>query len=577
MLEDDKKSKLKKQLGVENLSDDERRALFDKFVDKGGKVLSDKDFEKLSASEKENIKKIVNNIDRNNKSTSDSSSSRINNSKKRKNTQRKKSKTARNSFERKLVERDSAIKRFALNMRCMFSGISSLSGNFKESFFSSFRTEIENSILNLAFIIRDCMNLKRGGSDKFKEEILPQAPLNYELMVRMLNLYNQKVIEDIFKIFTDENKGYLNPITYKNHFTSIFKQIYALRDYRLQCIDAVSIAIEVKRKKDDLPKERVFDYLDKAKNALGSLLSDNYEILLLAFAKSIQRNLHIEDKFDIEKYLNWTEEDIVGNYAKKALEEYRKERKEKYSITSKIDEQEKEEENTEENAEENAEEKEEEKKKLEAEQNNKLSAKMFEGKKIISEIKQNIEKYLDKLGYSDIFKEDERIAKIYVIMEEFEKHFSFILTSSKISFNLFFQDGNKFDFKSELANIYMEFNKARDEMDQYLAYRIEQTEAYKLEHQGNQKARILDSLNTKLKKSERIITDTMYSVSLKLEKSLENILSHSMEIIKEPNKKLKFDNYDGPKRLNGVTSLRAIELCHSLMLAFKILLNRHEL
>ena len=562
MIEDDAQAKLKKQIGADNISEDERNALFKKFVDKGGKVLSNTDFEKTEAQLKENKKHTSDSKDYEKRAREE----------KRNQEKRKKTKKAVSSKD-KTFSQDGLFKRMILNSRCMMKGITSINGKMTDNFFNIFRNKIHMALLNIAFVLKDCMYLKRGGLEKFKAEVLPQAPLNYELMVRMLELYDQKMLDGIFNKYSDERSGYLNAYSYRDYFSKLFKQIYALRDYRLQCIDACSIAIEVKQKKDGLSKEKIIEYFEKTREAVTTLFINEYEVMFLAYCKSIGQNLYMEDKEKIEKSLCWKDDDYVGKMAQKSLEEYRKAQKDRAYPKKEITEDDESDADVEITTEDASD-----KDTMEVSESENIDSRMTLGMKIIDEIIENAGTYLDRLEQSDIFQGTERMAKIYIFMEEFEKHFSFILTSSKIAYNIYFKGGTKIDFRSELANIYMSFNQSRDEMDNYLKLKREEVNSLNDESIPDQQSRrLVENLKPKLKKAERIIIETFYAVCSNLEKILLTILENPKDIIKEPNLKLRFDNYDGPKRLNGYTSIKAIRLCYSLVLAVRVIIDRQEL
>jgi len=158
---------------------------------------------------------------------------------------------------------------------------------------------------------------------------------------------------------------------------------------------------------------------------------------------------------------------------------------------------------------------------------------------------------------------NDKLYRATILLEIFEAEYSFLLTTSKITFTIDYREQKKIDVKEDCNGAYMLFSEALEEISDYLDIIKEIHETEKnLRLTSYQKTGILETLS---KKRSLLIKETRYKISDAM-KAIETILTlvitdynDTKRLLQNPDDIFTFDiNIDGKKHLEGKKVIDAI-------------------
>jgi hypothetical protein len=183
-------------------------------------------------------------------------------------------------------------------------------------------------------------------------------------------------------------------------------------------------------------------------------------------------------------------------------------------------------------------------------------------------LREALEKYemlheYDDMSVVSCIEKNDELYRVMVLFEIFDSQYSFILTTSKISFNIDYKDQKKVNIKEDLNFSYLLLNEAWDAVKEYIDVAKEDRffngDFHNTPYQSYAVAKALKKKRSILKRSTR-------GKILRLMKTVENILGviitdyhGNNRLLQNPDDILSFDrNIDGEKNVDGKKVIEAL-------------------
>ncbi|HBI37303.1 MAG: hypothetical protein A2015_09980 [Spirochaetes bacterium GWF1_31_7] len=427
---------IKKKLSIDEMDNESRKQMFNKFVEKGGQVIKE-DINKNKAMKFNRSKQIeVNNLiqnrenelrkNRDSKSDHNSSSHSFSN----------------NSHNKKIKYP------FMIFIKGMFQGIFTLSGQFNKKYITAIDLEFQDILSGLNFVCSQILNLDNENKWKLVDSINKHFTFSYEIIMRIYNLYKLTSINNIQNYMkTDANI----------QCTTILRNIHAL--YK----DLVILFPYWETNKDIL--WRALGYYEKlsgnhsvlSRNKINKNLDRLFNFYLPFFHITLCYNLgdNIVMEFEsMKEFAQVTEEESMGIYTtelniqkKEYIEELKKEKEER---KKKLQES------------------------VEQKEIEKIPVYIQKGLKFIDDIFSKKDSIIKNDKKAELFEENDKMLYFYLLFKEFDRHYSFILTTSQLKLITRLESGIRTDIRSELDEEFIKFNELGNFIKEYLELLEEQ-------------------------------------------------------------------------------------------------------
>jgi hypothetical protein len=369
--------------------------------------------------------------------------------------------------------------------------------------------QIKESLLDLKVTIDSFLY----GENTIKKEILRLSTAEnstfYEFLIRMGELYNEEeftLILNAIAVRTIPKKESIDV------FKSFFKRMYIIGQYSDLCKLYMDKSLDLQTKKKLLNAEMVPSMRMQLKKDINSILTDLLLRIHIIMCK-IDRTYYPLFSQKLDDFLEMTEMDRIGYITEKErksrLEELKQQKK--YLMQQRFYERGFDKEEV------------------------KVPKHVERGFELLNSVLDGLEKQREQNEHNPVFLLDQKdkMFKSIVFFEDFDDQYSFILTTSKISFNIDYREQKKIDVKRDLSNAYLLFSEAREE------------------------------------------------VMKTIENSLSVVISdynHTKRILQNSDGVLLFDTHiDGMKRLHGKKIIEAIIESFLYASSFAFLLNYGEL
>ncbi len=543
----------KQKLGVDHMDTHERKEMFEKLVEGGGKVVDEKKKKTVSfdrSKQKEWMGKIADSKEKTGDgfagSDYDSSMDGI-------------------GHDKEGGQWASFWDSIAVRFKGLFSKtVTFFGGRINENFFQFIKSRIIPQMKNFNSIINYIMTTDEKKSEEIKSALNKKEPFYYALLLKYSELY----VEDEFSLLMYYRKSGIKKITPRHleePLKIIMYKIYLLKDFKIHAINVFRTALFIIAKHKNWNKTVYRREMTQVRNTINiifsQLLPKFYSIILY----NIKENVYLDSK-RMTRYLGIQDEDRIDYAAKKAseLEDMLPQ------VSKGKDDKE-------------AEEKKEELKYIkkyfyelneEDMKNMELDEFILKGVKLMQETdwKANIEEQKSEFPV-DKCPENDKILHILAFLKEFENEYSFILTSPKVNVQSLYEDNIRVDYKDKLNDMYtplsglyetihnyMDVVKSIDDvnddpaMQEYDKYnRVTKYEGKKEEISLGLRKRILSYFAELQQYFDKFIDD----------------YNGKQEIIGTPDEKLQFDkDVEGNRKAEGKTVIEAIGMADAFITAF---------
>jgi hypothetical protein len=418
---------IKKKLNIDEMDKDSRKGMFEKFVEKGGKVIQEK---------KPNYVKI-------NKDRQGLIKQKLDRAKQKKDLSADSEKEPKQYYGQDQLQPGKMIKRyFSVFMTGYFQGIFSFGGNFKNKFSQEMQDDFVTIIKDLKQDLGKMINLYPEKKWQLTDMLNTENGYGFEILVRFYDLLGTESLTKTANFFKIHN-SMLCPLII-NEIKSVFKRLLILYPYWETSKDILWEAQQIYKAittlDPPLQKPRINRCLDR--------LFAYYFPRLLTI---LNYNIGKKTPFDLNKmheYAKISVENDIGSITKELVEQ-----KKEYLI--KLEK-----------------EKEERLKKLQEEvdqkEMDKIPKYVHKGLAMIDAIIETIPKKVQDDDNARLFESGEKLLEYYFLFKDFDVEYSFIMTTSQLRINTTLEGGTRIDVKSDFDNLYIRFSEINSYLKEYL-------------------------------------------------------------------------------------------------------------
>jgi len=526
-----KVDKTKENIGVENLDDLTKKELFEKFVSAGGEVIQEKRRQGFTDFDREKQKKHRELIDEKREKLK----AKIPEPSTRKPVQP----TVKTAKRPPQVKKSGGIarffERFIIKLRLSFMGVTDLSGTtFKSKFINRFNIEYSPSLMEMQILYLDTFKKNHQMANLILDRLDKIKLIYFELIEKIASIYDRGTINKIVGEYKTTIDSQRRVLELKEPLTIIFKKLYILHKYQESILFAyersINIQAQIEKDKSSLYSSK----RKKAKNSIYILFNKLFPALYWLFCNYQGRIIPLSEPV-IEKILNITDDDKIGK---------------RVTPTKPKDTQE--EESTEEKAQ---------------TEEAKLPDNIKKGIELM--YKLDLSRLREEYDKEQIFrnvKENDKILITYLLFQEFDQEYSFILTTNKIKYRAVFTHSGKIDHRLILSDLYNEQRKCIEAFKEY-TLKLESFEKSKLDKPINnvQYIEYTKKLTSLEKEKKRLGRNTRMIVKAFMDKVSDEfkILIDDMEsdqkIVENPQDELTFNTeIEGNRKLNKLKIYEAI-------------------
>lgn len=557
--------KTRDRLKLDDIEEDDRRDLFNKFVGVGGEVLYDR--KKTSQNTLNSPIKKNNSVNSNISSHSDIKSKRepsFTNKQIAYETVEK-SKKSENEIASVVNKKKPLFYNTKLWFRAFTSGVITLFGgkvhpkflNFIDRNVISALLETDTLILNalnpMGINDTDAKNKRDKIIARFAEELE-----DVELLERIKDQYDEKVYKNLLRPYKDLDYSVI-AVNYVNELKSMFRPLYVLHLYVSRIKSVGEKAMLSYAAVDNMSKGIVNSRISAFKRAVDLIYLKYYPKLLILLQYASKEKLETIDDFN--KFLDIKDADILGYYTKLKLASQKLQESKIEEAKENIGKKEKEEE--------------EKLSKIET-----IGVKLIEKCVSFKKADNNIEYETDPFYTVE---EDDKIYRINALIDFLDREYSILFVSNKVKYNLVYDNLVRTDYKSDFNNIFLSLSDINSRFNEYSEIcksilKIEQDEGMRFE----QRVSMLSERNGQRVYIAKNLKSSVISIISPFKKKLDKLLLDKEErerIIGNPNDILTFftDVGNHRKRVQGYNVLKALTEAYYFVSGFNYLINEGEL
>ncbi|WP_302273136.1 hypothetical protein [Brachyspira aalborgi] len=563
--------KTRDRLKLDDIEEDDRRDLFNKFVDAGGEVVYDS--RKKINSTTTNINANTNSHIKKNNSINTNSQSRFEHSdiKPKKESHPTNKQTNYEAIEKiktnEVFKPANKSKPLFFNFKLWLSAFSSgvitfFGGKVNPKFLNFIDKNVISSLLEMDTLMFNALNpmgINDADSKNKREKIISRFATeleDVELLERIKDQYDEKVYKNLLRPYKELDSPVV-AVNYVNELKGMFRPLYVLHLYSSKIKLVGEKAMSSYAIVDNMSRGIVNSRISAFKRAVEFIYSKYYPKLLILLQYASKEKLETLEEFN--KFLEITDVDILGYYTKLKLANQK-------LHESKI-----------EAAKENIGKKDEEEKlnKIES-----IGVKLIEKCVSFKKEDNNIEYETDPF-YT--IEENDKIYRIKVLIDFLDREYSILFVSNKVKYNLVYDNLVRTDYKSDFNNIFLSLSDINSRFNEYSEIcknilKVEEDEAMRFE----QRVSMLSERNGQRAYISKNLKSTVMSIINSFKKKLDKLLLDKEErekIIANPNDILTLfaDIGNHKKRVQGYNVLKALTEAYYFISGFNYLITEGEL
>lgn len=563
--------KTRDRLKLDDIEEDDRRDLFNKFVDAGGEVVYDS--RKKINSTTTNINANTNSHIKKNNSINTNSQSRFEHSdiKPKKESHPTNKQTNYEAIEKiktnEVFKHANKSKPLFFNFKLWLSAFSSgvitfFGGKVNPKFLNFIDKNVISSLLEMDTLMFNALNpmgINDADSKNKREKIISRFATeleDVELLERIKDQYDEKVYKNLLRPYKELDSPVV-AVNYVNELKGMFRPLYVLHLYSSKIKLVGEKAMSSYAIVDNMSRGIVNSRISAFKRAVELIYSKYYPKLLILLQYASKEKLETLEEFN--KFLEITDVDILGYYTKLKLANQK-------LHESKI-----------EAAKENIGKKDEEEKlnKIES-----IGVKLIEKCVSFKKEDNNIEYETDHF-YT--IEENDKIYRIKVLIDFLDREYSILFVSNKVKYNLVYDNLVRTDYKSDFNNIFLSLSDINSRFNEYSEIcknilKVEEDEAMRFE----QRVSMLSERNGQRAYISKNLKSTVMSIINSFKKKLDKLLLDKEErekIIANPNDILTLfaDIGNHKKRVQGYNVLKALTEAYYFISGFNYLITEGEL
>ncbi|MBN1495796.1 MAG: hypothetical protein JXA07_03450 [Spirochaetes bacterium] len=549
-MDKDKLDKTKDNIGVSKLDESTRKKLFEKFVEGGGRVIVERSRGRRLTIDRQKQKEFLKRV--------------AAQSNKRVRKERPRQEPPRRTAEKTASRRDTGylglfFRRLSLRIKLKVLGITGFNGyTFNGRFFRKFNSLYRAALMELQILYLDMFRKNLTVGKSITEKLDEMKPLYYELIEMTGNLFDKIEADQVVEQYINFPEVPKKTIELKEQILSYYKKLFILSQYENSILTAYDRAISLYEKIEEKPSQSRSAMARRMRNAVFVLFHKFFPRLHLLFClyEGIPRPAYDPD---IETILGITEMEKPGN---RQLARYFDDMTVDEEVPA-------------------AEEKPEEEK-------DEVDGTRMKVLRIGLEMMAALDMSKMRLNHDrqrlfENVSDADKVFVTYLLFNEFDREYSFILTTNKIKFRTDFVARTKVDFRSRLTELYDKMRKSTDILGEYaenlIDYEKSRREKPSSSSQYIEYTKRMEALekkkNTIGKNALAVVRDYMMEIVQELEVLLEDMDSHQL-YIENPQEVLTFDTLiEGEKKINGKKIYEALYLvyCYAFAFAYRLSLG----
>ena len=409
---------------------------------------------------------------------------------------------------------------------------------FPKKFIKFLDKQVKDSMINLSITVGSILH----GNYSVKEDIarlsLGDNAVYYELLVRLSAIYDEREFNSIIKLISNRSIPHTAHIEL---FKGFYKRMYILGQYRDMCKLYIEKSIDIQNKRKLIDSSIAPKVKNQLKKDIDLILGDFLEKIHIVLCK-MDRTFYPPYSQKMDDFLEISEQDKIGYISRLEKKKREEDLKKKQTERRKAREE-----------------------ALRKDEEIKIPKHVKRGFPLLE---KEIAKYEKSLGDNSgnpllALDKKDKMYKCIELFNIFDDQYSFILTTSKINYNIEFRDQKKIDIKQELSHIYFIMSESREDIKNYLeiANELKKTK-HNLRLSSHQKSSLMDTHSKKQSLLSGKCRNKLSEVLKEIESTLSLVISDynsSKQILQNPDEHLYFDeNIDGVKRLQGKKNIEAI-------------------
>ena len=424
---------VKRRLNIDEMDSDTRNLMFNKFIDGGGEVIKERRQRSSVDFDRDKQKEFSSAMKKHRKEMDD----------KAKAEKQKKASSSSVSHPRK--KRPSIIVFF----RGMMSGYFTLSGEFNKKFIAGMKAEFQDIMTTLSYATGEVISLDMEQRIGVIDILNKAYPYAYELLLRTYDLYKVNIIEKMQNYFGRYKQIRCPDLV--DSVRTLYKDLVILYPYQSSIKDTILQAMTVMQNLNGKEPAVKANKLSKCIDSLFNYYLPGFHFLLVY-------NSGKKYPFELQqmrKFAGITDEEDIGSMYKMIQDE------KKRFIADKEKEKEEKKKAFEESVE-----------KRESEKIPKFTQK---GLTIIDSILEKMPKIKKANPKMKLFAANEKMLYFSAIFDEFDREYSFILTTNQIKLNTRLENGQRTDIKSDFEEENIKYSEISTLQKEY----IKLTEEYR--------------------------------------------------------------------------------------------------
>ncbi len=429
---------IKKKLNLDNLDNNTRKNMYDKFVEKGGKVIEDP--KKKAIQFNRDRQKYIQKQDEQQKRKYQTQYAKD-----------KKEQTAKNKALRKEQSggKDNLKRYFSIYISAFLQGVFTINGYISRRLTFEMNDLLLNLLNELKQVTQPILSLNIEKKWEIMDVLNLNNPYSYEIVIRYNKLLKQEDFAVISGYFKNQNLAVCTSVL--NPLIVFFKELLILYPY---WETAKSVLWEALQYYQDLTS--IIPVVNKSR--INKNIDKLFNYYLPKIFMILNYNLGYRISFDYKEMCDMVTvsgaEDMGSitvqlNEQKKVYYEQLQKEKEKrlQELKNEVD-----------------------KKEMD-----KIPKFLIKGLELIDYIILNAKDKYERDSELNRFDQNEKMFEFYSVFDEFDKEYSFIMTTSQIKYNAQLVSGTKIDIKYELDNLYIKFNELLSLIKEY----VKLNESYK--------------------------------------------------------------------------------------------------
>jgi hypothetical protein len=547
--------KTKQNIGVSSLDETTRKKLFNEFVEAGGEVITEKEERRLNDFDRDLQRrfKIKLEMEKNqNKYPYSNIKAQKKPTVKYQPEVKQKYKTIESLNINEISQFRLMMQRFIIRFRLFFMNVADFTGYyFTLNFLKKFDEEYNPCLLSMQTTYFNIFKQNMRNGKRIIDSLDKIHPVYFEIIELLSNIFDRTTSNEILEHYYNfpdvpqEIKELREPLT------RIFRKLYPLSLYKDLILTGTERALTLQTRLEK--KKFTFFHANKrkVKNNLYIIFNKLYPRLLWLMC-GYEKRIFLSDS-DIEETISILPEDMPGR---------RKSNAPKTLDISSIN---------------NLSLKDIEKQEKEKAEKEKFPDTIKSGLDIMSKI--NLGKSSEIFIKNRLFKSINLKDKIFItslLFNEFDKEFSFILTTNKIKYNTIYKSTDNIDYKNKFASIYNEIGKYKNRFLEY-ANAVAAYEKLKQEKpiSSTQFIEYSNRLTALDKEKNQIGSDARFQIKTFMEKLCKELktliddVNRTRDIVINPDDVLSFETaIEGEKILNHKNIYEAINYTYNYAMAF---------